>query len=163
MTSEHQQGISEAELLHAWLSSRDVPCPVCGYSLRSIESPTCPECGAQLDVRVGSTDLRIGLWLACVISQSLALGFVGLFTILVIVPAYFGGLPFSIWVHGVLVAITTVMTVGYMLALWHLLRRRKKFWSKPRQAQKVSVVLYVLAGSAPVTIPIAIWFVGLLF
>ncbi len=160
MTSEHQQGISEAQLLHAWLSSRDVPCPVCGYSLRSIESATCPECGAQLDVRVGSTDLRIGLWLACVISQTLAMGFVGLLTIIAVrLVAGFGlsiGLP--------MVAICTVMTVGYMVALWRLIRRRKKFWSKPRRAQKVNAVLYILAGSAPVTIPVAIGFVwSLLF
>ncbi len=153
MTSEHR--ISEAELLHAWLSSRDVPCPVCGYSLRSIESMTCPECGAQLDVRVGSTDLRIGLWLACVISQALAMGFVGLWAILVTIPVLFAG--------QLIVLIVPVMIVGYMVALWRLIRRRKKFWSKSRQAQKVSVVLYILAGSAPVTIPVAIWFVGLLF
>ena len=151
MTSEHQQGISEAELLHAWLSSRDVPCPVCGYSLRSIESATCPECGAQLDVRVGSTDLRIGLWLACVISQALAMGCVGLWAILVTIPALFAG--------QLILLIVPAMTVGYMVALWRLIRRRKKFWSKPRRAQKVSVVLYMLAGSAPVTIPVALLFV----
>ncbi len=160
MTSERQQGVSEAELLHAWLSSRDVPCPVCGYSLRSIESATCPECGAQLDVRVGSTDLRIGLWLVGVISLTLALGFVGLFTILYSVPAVVTGR----WpIHPVIAAIPTVMGVGYMLLLWRLIRRRKKFWSKPRKAQKVNAVFYILAGSAPVTIPVAIRFVGLLF
>ena len=159
MTSEHR--ISEAELLHAWLSSRDVPCPVCGYSLRSIESATCPECGAQLDVRVGSTDLRIGLWLACVISQALAMGFIGLFTILVIVPVLAAGLGLGISLP--IVAISTIMTVGYMLVLRRLVRNRKKFWSKPRQAQKVSVVLYILAGSVPVTIPVAIGLVAWLF
>ncbi len=159
MTSEHQQGISEAELLHAWLSSRDVPCPVCGYSLRSIESATCPECGAQLDVRVGSTDLRIGLWLVGVISLTLALGFVGLLTILVVVPVLVAGLGLAIGLP--IVAIITVMTVGYMLALWRLIRRRKKFWSKPRKAQKVSVVLYILAASVPVILPLATWFVAL--
>ena len=155
MTSEHQQGISEAELLHSWLSSRDVPCPVCGYSLRSIESATCPECGAQLDIRVGSTDLRIGLWLACVISQALAMGFVGLWAILVTIPALFAGQLVAL--------IVAAVTVGYMVALWRLILRRKKFWSKPRHAQMVSVVLYILASTGVVTIPIAIWFVELLF
>ena len=78
MTSENQQGPSEAELLQAWLSSRDVPCPVCGYNLRSIEVANCPECGAKLDLRVGSTDLRIGLWLVGVIALTVPLGFIGL-------------------------------------------------------------------------------------
>ena len=154
MTSEHQQGISEAELLHSWLASRDVPCPVCGYSLRSIESATCPECGAQLNIRVGSTDLRIGLWLACVISQALAMGFAGLWSILAIQALFAGQL---------VALIAPAVTVGYMVALWRLILRRKKFWSKSRHAQTVSVVLYILASTGPVTIPIAIWFVGLLF
>ena len=157
MTSEHQQGISEAELLHAWLSSRDVPCPVCGYSLRSIESATCPECGAQLDVRVGSTDLRIGLWLVGVISLTFALGFVGLFTIAYSLPVIVMGRlsPGNF----IMLAISMVTAVGYMLVLRRLVRNRKKFWSKPIRAQKVSVVLYILAGSAPVTFPIAGWLV----
>ena len=61
------------------------------------------------------------------------------------------------------VAIATVMTVGYVLLLWRLIHRRKKFWSKPRKAQKVSVVLYILAGSAPLIILIAIRLVRVLF
>ncbi len=158
MKSEHQQGFSEAELLRGWLSSRDVPCPVCGYSLRSIQSATCPECGARLDVRVGSTDLRIGLWLAGVISLSLAMGFVGLLTILFIVPFLAAGLGLSIGLP--VVAISTIITVSYMLVLLRLIRNRKKFWSKPRKAQKASVVLYILASSAPVSIPLAIWFMA---
>ncbi len=154
MTSENQR---ETELLQAWLSSRDVPCPVCGYNLRSIEATKCPECGAKLDLRVGSTDLKIGLWLVGVLALTLPLGFIGLFVILYGVPMVLSGavsraaLGFSIFV-----AITTVMSDGYEVLLWRLIRRRKKFWSKRREAQKASVVLYILAGSAPVTIPIAI-------
>ncbi len=155
MTSEHQQGPSEAELLQAWLSSRDVPCPVCGYNLRSIEATRCPECGAKLDLRVGSTDLKIGLWLVGVISLALPLGFFGLVTIFTL-PAVLsraGGVaPLGFF-------IVATLSVGYVLFLRRLIRRRKKFWSKPRKDQKVSVVLYVLAGSAPVAIPIAIWLV----
>ena len=160
MTSEHQQGPREAELLQAWLSSRDVPCPVCGYNLRSIEAANCPECGAKLDLRVGSTDLKIGLWLVGVISLTLPLGFIGLFAIIYVLPMVLSGVaraePLSFFIF---VAIITVIGVGYVLLLRRLIRRRKKFWSKPRKAQKVSVVLYILAGSAPVTIPIAAWLV----
>ena len=163
MTSEHQQGPSEAKFLQDWLSSRDVPCPVCGYNLRSTEATRCPECGAKLDLRVGSTDLRIGLWLVGVIALTLPLGFIGLF-VLFYAPALAvsgisgGGLALSV------VASATVLTVSYVLLLWRLIRSRKKFWSKPRRAQKISVVLYILAGSAPVTLPIAIvWLESALF
>ena len=155
MTSENQR---ETELLQAWLSSRDVPCPICGYNLRSIEAANCPECGAKLDLRVGSTDLRIGLWLVGVISLTFPLGFMGLFMIIYVLPLVLSGagrgatLLLSIYV-----AIPTVISVWYVLLLWRLIRGRKKFWSKPRNAQKVSIVLCILAGSAPVTIPFAIW------
>ncbi len=163
MTSEHQQGPSEAKFLQAWLSSRDVPCPVCGYNLRSTEATRCPECGAKLDLRVGSTDLRIGLWLVGVIALTLPLGFIGLFAILGLPMVLLGPARGAVLGFFIFVAIATVMSVGYVLLLCRLIRRRKKFWSKPRKAQKVSVVLCILAGSAPVTIPIAIWLVVALF
>ncbi len=159
MTSENQR---DAESLQAWLSSRDVPCPVCGYNLRSIEAANCPECGAKLDLRVGSTDLKIGLWLVGVISLTLPLGFIGLFMIIAFPMVLSGfGWGATLWLS-IYVAIPTVMSVGYVVLLWRLIRRRKKFWSKPRKAQKVSVVLCILAGSAPVAILIATWLVGTL-
>ena len=157
MTSEKQR---ETELLQAWLSGRDLPCPVCGYNLRSIEGANCPECGAKLDLRVVPRGLGIGLWLVAVISLTLPLGFSGLFAIFAlpfILSAFGrGGMPLALFIF---VAIPTVMGVGYVLLLRRLIRKRKEFWSKPRKAQKVSVVLYLLAGSAPVTTPIAIWLV----
>ena len=163
MTSENQQGPSETELLQAWLSSRDVPCPVCGYNLRSIEVANCPECGAKLDLRVGSTDLKIGLWLVGVISLTLPMGLSGFFAIyglLMVLSGARGGAALVTYL--IAVGILAAPFVVYALLLRRLIRRRKEFWSKPRKAQKVSAVLYILAGSAPVTIPIAIWLVGAL-
>ena len=55
------------------------------------------------------------------------------------------------------------MSVGYVLLLGRLIHTRKKFWSKPRRAQKVSAGIYILVGSAPVAIPTAIWFLVSLF
>jgi len=39
---------SNADLLRTFLAAADVPCPVCGYSLRSLPEPRCPECGTEL-------------------------------------------------------------------------------------------------------------------
>ncbi len=161
MTSENQR---EAELLQAWLASRDVPCPVCGYNLRSIEATKCPECGAKLDLRVGSTDLKIGLWLVGVISLTLPMGLSGFFAIyglLMVLSGARGGAALVTYLIGV--GILAAPFVVYALLLRRLIRRRKKFWSKPRKAQKISVALCILAGSAPVTIPIAFWLVSALF
>ena len=115
----------------------------------------------SLDVRVDSTDPRIGLWLVAVIALTLPLGFTGLLVLLFVGPWLVGG--GSSGVGLIAAAIATVMTVGYVLLLWRLIRRRKKFWSKPRKAQKISVALCILAGSAPLTIPIAFWLVSALF
>ena len=32
-------------LPHDWVQRRDLPCPVCGYNLRMLHTPRCPECG----------------------------------------------------------------------------------------------------------------------
>jgi hypothetical protein len=42
----------ENEPLAAFLSSRDVPCPGCGYNLRGLTSDHCPECYQHLVLSV---------------------------------------------------------------------------------------------------------------
>ena len=116
----------------------------------------------KLDVRVDSTDPRIGLWLVAVIALTLPLGFTGPLVVLFAAPLVVSGVGIG-GPQFFIVATATVMSAGYVLLLWRLIRSRKKFWSKPRKAQKISVVLYILAGSAPVTLPLAIWLVGALF
>lgn len=36
------------ELLPAYLSERDAPCPHCGYNLRGVRAAACPECGKAI-------------------------------------------------------------------------------------------------------------------
>jgi len=38
--------------LGAFLASRDVPCWGCGYNLRGVVDPTCPECGRPLELAI---------------------------------------------------------------------------------------------------------------
>ena len=64
----------EAALLD-FLRDRDVPCPLCAYNLRGLTSPRCPECGHELHLTVGVTDLRIGAWVTCLIGLAAAAGF----------------------------------------------------------------------------------------
>lgn len=47
-----------------FLRDHDAPCPVCGYNLRNLTVPTCPECQHTLELTVGVTGLRIGLYIA---------------------------------------------------------------------------------------------------
>ncbi len=139
---------SEAELLKALLAERDLPCPVCGYNLRAIASTNCPECGAKLDLRVGSTDLKLGPWLIAILALALPLGFVGIYAVLLgviaaIAPSTFGGFdPVLLAVISVAMAISA----AYAAVLWRLVRNRRNFWAKPRKAQRRAALLYALIG-----------------
>ncbi len=50
----------ERELKRVYAVDRDLPCPACGYNLRGLMRPICPECGADVEefVRVIETSPR---------------------------------------------------------------------------------------------------------
>jgi len=50
----------ETELLLAFLRDRDAACPACGYNLRNLTRPVCPECREDLALQVGYQKPRIG-------------------------------------------------------------------------------------------------------
>jgi hypothetical protein len=50
------------DALRLHLSRRDVPCPACGYNLRGLTSGRCAECGAPLELHVGSARARLAWW-----------------------------------------------------------------------------------------------------
>ncbi|MCH8152338.1 MAG: hypothetical protein IH830_08210 [Planctomycetes bacterium] len=154
---------SEAELLKALLAERDLPCPVCGYNLRAIASTNCPECGATLDLRVGSTDLKLGPWVVSLLALSLSLGCVALYTIITGIPILLS--PYARDSPGIFTwfAITLTFGVGCTLLLWRLIRTRKKFWAKPRKAQCRSAVLYALLPSAILVSPVVIRLLSRMF
>ncbi|MEO1716444.1 MAG: hypothetical protein AAFR76_04970 [Planctomycetota bacterium] len=44
--------MSDADQLRAYLAERDVPCPRCGYNLRGVTEPVCPECEFSLTLEL---------------------------------------------------------------------------------------------------------------
>jgi len=58
-----------------FLSSRDVPCPNCGYNLRGLQSEHCPECGLQLSLRVNLTEPKLVGFIMGLIGLCLSAGF----------------------------------------------------------------------------------------
>src|ERR1041384_3207925 len=61
--------------LTLFLAERDAPCPACGYNLRQLRYPLCPECGERLELRVGMVEPRLGLWLAGLMASAAGAGF----------------------------------------------------------------------------------------
>src|SRR5205809_4254839 len=54
------------DLLLDFLRDHDAACPVCGYNLKTLTRPICPECGHELVLTVGTTRVRLGWLLAAV-------------------------------------------------------------------------------------------------
>lgn len=65
---------SKPELLEDLLRGHDEPCPGCGYSLRGLRGGRCPECGSDLELRVGLVQPRQGAFIAGLVGLSMGLG-----------------------------------------------------------------------------------------
>ncbi|MCZ6612890.1 MAG: hypothetical protein O6941_09665 [Planctomycetota bacterium] len=143
---------SEAELLKVLLAERDLPCPVCGYNLRAISSTNCPECGAKLDLRVGSTDLKLGPWLAALLVIGLPLGFLAGVAIIClavgIVDNDLEGLTFA---GGLLIPIIFMASLLAML-IW----RRRSIWCWPRWLQVLLPVLLLMTSVVITVVVLAV-------
>ena len=139
--SEGDQAQQESELLKKLLALRELPCPVCGYNLRAIESDKCPECGAKLGLKVGSSDLKLGPWIAAILGVALPLGFGVIMTLffsyIVFIEGYSGDDVANI------LGSLLILTIVEGVALGLLLRKRKKFWRDTIQNQRTTATLCI--------------------
>jgi len=69
--------------LRDFLAQRDVACPGCGYNLRGLTGPRCPECHQALSLQVGLVEPRMRAYLAAVIGLACGVGFSGLLLVFV--------------------------------------------------------------------------------
>jgi len=74
-------GADETELLLEFLRDRDAACPACGYNLRDLTRPVCPECREALALHVGYQKPRIGPFVAT-IAPSIFSGICGVIMLL---------------------------------------------------------------------------------
>jgi hypothetical protein len=65
---------TDADLLRVFLATRDEKCPRCGYNLRMLLAPICPECGDALVLRVGLENPRPAPLIVGLIGHSLGTG-----------------------------------------------------------------------------------------
>lgn len=50
---------SDRDAILAFVRDRDLDCRLCGYNLRNLSEPRCPECGNELQLQVGLAHLFI--------------------------------------------------------------------------------------------------------
>ena len=48
------EGSTSEQVLLDFLAKHDASCPACGYNLRMLNKPVCPECGLPIKLTVGS-------------------------------------------------------------------------------------------------------------
>jgi len=65
---------TEDQHLLAFVRDRDINCPLCGYNLRALTVPRCPECGQTLKLTVGLAEPFLKAWIACAAATCLSAG-----------------------------------------------------------------------------------------
>lgn len=110
-----------ARLLSTFLHGRDVPCPLCGYNLRDLTRPECPECRHELQLTVGVTRPRFMWFLLAVAPCAFAGIAAGLLLIPMILQPMMGGGPpermvFALDALGWLSALGGLVLVRYRFA-----------------------------------------------
>jgi hypothetical protein len=140
----------EQAALVAWLAEHDEPCPVCGYNVRALTAPTCPECAAPLRLGVTSPQHLLGPWVLAIIACSLALGFDG-----VVMTLGATGIVVELFMRGTFSApyilIGTFVTLGGLsgITLWALIARRRQWrMAQPNvqwaRAGAVAVAMFII-------------------
>jgi len=57
-----------------YLDANDAPCPACGYNLRALPQPRCPECGRDLHLKVALRVPPMRAWIVMAIATCTAAG-----------------------------------------------------------------------------------------
>ncbi len=125
-TIPHTQDI----MLLEFLREHDVACPVCGYNLRALTRPVCPECRQELGLNVGVRQLGLA-WLFVAIAPGFFSGIAACFVLIPTLGIFFedrvlhlqlaGGVLFG-WCSGIFAIIVAV--------------RRNRFIAQSRARQR---------------------------
>ena len=124
--SAPQTGRAE-DLLLDFLRDHDAHCPVCGYNLRGLVRPICPECRQDLALTVGAPRLRLR-WLFITLApgffSGIAACFMALFTTAIyledgyLVPPFAGAAVFG-WCSGIAAVVLAVKRTRFVaLPMW---------------------------------------------
>ena len=138
---------NQPALIRQYLADRTIGCPVCGYNLRNAGGQSCPECGTELQLHLGTLNPRLGWWMVGLLAVALPLGFASILAGTATIGAWQSAFwrESDWWVFGALCGLTLL----YSMFLVALIRRRGKFLRMSRLEQRVraiGVALIMLAA-----------------
>lgn len=145
-TPTPQEPLSETQALLDFVAQREVPCPRCGYNLRGLTQPACPECGDKLKLTVGSLSPMNRAWLTMLSALLMPAGIGAIICVVVIMSLqHFGWgdlMPGdAVEAFGILVILYAVACIPMSIAAIVL---RRPFSRLPRGAQTVAAITPVL-------------------
>jgi len=117
------------EMLLDFLREQDCPCPVCGYSLKSLARPICPECGHELMLTVGAMRPHLG-WLLAALAPGFFSGIAAVFVLVPVVGQFV--------YNGTVSPVLAVDLFGWCSGVWAIVLavKRNRFLGKPRLLQR---------------------------
>ena len=137
-----EQSQSDAALLTAFLSDRDLPCPRCGYNLRSLTGGHCPECGDPLQLQVSLVEPRMGAYISLLVACCIGLGGSALFGLLGLRAAR----P-SWWTSWSARLLLIQFAVSSIVLFFTLRRRRRLRRASPTVQFLVSLIAWIVVLS----------------
>lgn len=135
---DEQPNSTDKDFLIAFLRDRDIACPSCGYNVRNLSVPRCPECGEELALRLAMIDPKQGAMIVGLIGLSAGAGLNGLLLL-------YGGIQLlrmpSMGRMGTFFTVTAVgfVVLAIALALWLYYWRRIRRTSSTARITLASV------------------------
>ncbi len=134
MTTADRQPADGDKLLLEYVRDRDAPCPLCGYNLRDLSTPTCPECREALSLTVGFRKPRFG-WLLVTVTPGAFSGIAATFLIIPLVGSLLfppSSAPWQLWgvdAFGWLSGLAALVLVKYRYAFLRLPQAAQRVWA----------------------------------
>lgn len=119
------------EMLLDFLREHDAACPLCGYNLKALTRPICPECGQELVLSVSAARLHLG-WLLAAVAPGFFSGIAAVFLLVPIVARLmFGDGRMSAWLN-------SLDLFGWCSGVFAIAiaRKRIRFLTQPRASQR---------------------------
>lgn len=139
-------------LLLDFLSDHDACCPSCGYNVRALTRPVCPECRQQLTLTVGVVNLRLG-WLLVALAPGF---FSGIAACFVLIPLG-GQLLFNNYVDPLLAGLDLFgWSSGFFAILLAWKRHRFLALSRGRQVCLAAAIWFVHVAAFVIFLTLAI-------
>jgi hypothetical protein len=116
----------DAGRLIDFLRSRDAPCPQCGYNLRDLTSPRCPECGQLLQLSVTLVEPYLKAWIALSAVMCAGAGLGTLWLVIIVMEGWPGPFPGKVAVamHIAMIPLAAIVVV-----------KRRPFLKQRREVQ----------------------------